>query len=50
MSGLLFQVNGSDPLTLVIVTLVLVAIALFASYVPALRASRLDPVDALRNE
>jgi putative ABC transport system permease protein len=50
MSGLLFQVNGSDPLTLVIVTLVLVAIALFASYVPALRASRLDPVNALRNE
>ncbi len=50
LSGLLFQVSPGDPLTLVCVTGVLAAIALVASYLPARRASRLDPVDALRAE
>jgi ABC-type antimicrobial peptide transport system permease subunit len=48
MSGLLFEMSASDPLTLVAVTSVLTGIALVASYIPALRASRLDPVKALR--
>ena len=48
MSGLLFEMSASDPLTLVAVTSVLTGIALLASYIPALRASRLDPVKALR--
>ncbi|MDX1395427.1 MAG: ABC transporter permease [Gemmatimonadota bacterium] len=48
MSGLLFEVSGTDPLTLTAVTLVFGVVALVASYVPALRASRLDPVEALR--
>jgi len=50
MSGLLFQVSGHDPLTFGAVTALLVTVALLAGYVPALRASRLDPVTALRNE
>lgn len=50
MSGLLFRVGAHDPLTLLVVTAVLVCIALLASWVPALRASRLDPVSALRYE
>ncbi len=50
MSSLLFEVSGSDPATLVAVTVVLASIALLASYIPARRASRLDPVKALRYE
>ena len=50
MSGLLFGVSGTDPVTLASVALLFGAVALVASYVPALRASRLDPVQALRNE
>jgi len=48
MSGLLYEVSGTDPLTLAATTAVLVLIALAASFIPALRASRLDPVRALR--
>jgi putative ABC transport system permease protein len=50
LSGLLFQVSPGDPLTLATVATVLVGIALAASYVPARRASRLDPVSALRSD
>ena len=50
MSGLLFGVSGSDPLTLTAVTGVFGLIALAASYLPSLRATRLDPVTALRSE
>ncbi len=50
MSSLLFEVSGSDPATLVAVTVGLASIALLASYIPAQRASRLDPVKALRYE
>jgi len=48
MEDLLFEISGSDPLTLVLVAMVLGAVALAASYVPAVRASRMDPVKALR--
>ena len=48
MEDLLFGISGSDPLTLVLVAAVLGAVALAASYVPAVRASRLDPVKAMR--
>jgi putative ABC transport system permease protein len=50
MSGLLFEVSPSDPLTFVAVPLVLMAVALLGCYVPARRATRVDPMIALRYE
>jgi ABC-type antimicrobial peptide transport system permease subunit len=48
MTSLLFEVSPLDPLTFGGVSLVLVLAAAIASYVPALRAALVDPVDALR--
>jgi len=50
MSSLLFDVSSADPLTYGAVSLSLAAAAVLASYVPALRATTVDPVDALRAE
>ncbi len=47
--SLLYGVSPSDPATFLGVTLVLTAVALFASVIPALRASRVDPLVALRH-
>ncbi len=48
--SLLFGLEGNDPLVIGVATMLLVAVALGAGFVPALRASRVDPMQALRYE
>jgi putative ABC transport system permease protein len=50
LNGLLHDVRPHDPLTFILVPLALTAIALLACYVPARRATRVDPIAALRSE
>jgi putative ABC transport system permease protein len=50
MTTLLFNVKPSDPAVYAAVSFVLIAVALLASYLPARRAARIDPLIALRDE
>jgi ABC-type lipoprotein release transport system permease subunit len=50
MASLLFGVSTTDLMTFALVPVVLILTAMVASYIPALRATRVDPVVALRDE
>jgi putative ABC transport system permease protein len=50
LSALLFGVSALDPLTFVVVLLLLIGVAAVASYVPARRAARVDPLVAMRGD
>jgi ABC-type antimicrobial peptide transport system permease subunit len=50
LSSLLYGVKPNDLLTLVAVSALLVAVALLASYIPARRATKIDPLEALKHE
>ena len=47
LQSMLFNVGAFDPMTFLGVTLALIVVSLFASYIPALRATRADPMIAL---
>jgi putative ABC transport system permease protein len=48
MKGLLFQVTAANPTRFAAIAFLFVVVALAASYIPARRATRIDPMDALR--
>jgi predicted permease len=49
MSSMLYQTSATDPLTFLMSSALFTAVAIAASYVPARRATRIDPTDALRS-
>jgi ABC-type antimicrobial peptide transport system permease subunit len=50
LQGILYGVNSIEPVVLVTAPLILLAASLVASYIPALRATKVDPTVALRSE
>jgi putative ABC transport system permease protein len=50
MKNLLFEVSATDPVTFALIALLLVGAALIASYIPARRATKVDPLQALRHD
>jgi ABC-type lipoprotein release transport system permease subunit len=50
MGSLFIGIKPTDPLTFIVVVLMLTGIALFACWIPAYRATRIDPLAALRYE
>jgi ABC-type lipoprotein release transport system permease subunit len=50
MNEFLYQVSATDPPTFIVVSLILAGVALAACWIPALKATKVDPLVALRNE
>jgi putative ABC transport system permease protein len=50
LTGLLFEVTPMDPIVLGVVAMILIVVALVSSYLPARRATKVDPLIALRSE
>ena len=50
MDSLLFGITATDPVTFVVAPLVLIGVAGVAVFVPALRATRVNPIEAIRCE
>jgi ABC-type antimicrobial peptide transport system permease subunit len=50
VGALLFRLSPTDPLTIALATLLMIVVAALAGYLPARRASRIDPMVALRYE
>ncbi len=50
MTGLLFDVRATDPLTFVTISLLLTLVALLACWIPARRATKVDPIIAIRHD
>jgi predicted permease len=50
MTSLLYEVSTTDPMTFIVASALLMAVALLASYIPARRAARVEPLAALRHE
>jgi putative ABC transport system permease protein len=50
LSGMLFQISATDPVTFIIVPLILIVVAMLACWLPARKAARVDPMKVLRYE
>jgi putative ABC transport system permease protein len=50
LAGMLYGVSAADPVTLAVVVVMVLAVSAAASLLPAIRAARLDPMQALRDE